>query len=503
MFTVRKAQFPAGLVAVAGLACGVHAQVPAVPAAPAVPGGVPAAPAAAAAEPAPGFFGRMCQRLDACKRKIADTPLGQLLANAKKPLSALTGGVVPGGPPAPTDKEAAAPGVGGAAAAGKKDAAEAKKRVADVQFLGTLDCRYYPAAAQALADALRTDPSECVRFAAAVALNRACCCSAVTVKALMATVSGTDADGNPAERSARVRVTACSALERCLACYTPPAEDVPPPKTDPVGEKVVPLGENKTGDQVKKEKTEPAAKPLSVPPSKELVRRATETVESFRELMAVSYDQVRPQVQPPPKSLFHLVQASEVEPATAVVPAPTALPTTTAARPALMPSMAPSVAFRPAPPAQMKAAVEVTRPTAAVAGPLPAEREQPKAAAVVPAGAVTPQFVTAPADRTADLVKGLSTKVLQGGDVAGQHQAIRDLVKHDWKRHPLVASTLLLGAKTSQFNAAVRVDCLRHLAAYAVTHRDVIDGVAALAGDPDRWVREEAAKAAEVLTAAR
>ena len=75
----------------------------------------------------------------------------------------------------------AKPGVAGAAAEGKKDAAEAKARQMDVRYLGTLDCRYYPAAAKGLSDALRTDPSECVRFEAAQALSRGCCCNKTTL----------------------------------------------------------------------------------------------------------------------------------------------------------------------------------------------------------------------------------------------------------------------------------------------------------------------------------
>jgi hypothetical protein len=496
MVTVRKALFPAGLLATAGFACGVQAQgVPAVPAAPPVPGGVPAA--AAAAEPAPGFFGKMCLRLDACKRKIADTPLGQLLQNAKKPLSALTGGIVPGGPPKPTDKEAAAPGVAGAAAAGKKDAAEAKKRAEDVKFLGTLDCRYYPDAAKALADALRTDPSECVRYEAALALSRSCCCSAVTVKALTSSVSGTDEDGNPAERSARVRCTAAVALDRCLACYTPPPEEPEEPKKEPKkGEGADKKQEDDTkGEEGEKGKTDAdkdksadPAKVLSTPPSAAQVKRARATLEAFQQLVNVSQEQIMPQVQPTPKSLFHLVQASATEPA----------PNTGVVMPAMMTQPA---ARQPAPTPVAAASARTAPAQMHPATPAPTfARTEPKAPPVVQTSAVAPPTMPS-AD--AETVKGLSTKALQGGDMAGQHAAVRELVRYDWKKYPLVASTLLLGAKTAQFKDAVRVDCVRHLAAYKMTHREVLDGLSALAADPDQWVREEAAKALEALVSAR
>src|SRR5262249_29738452 len=93
-------------------------------------------------------------------------------------------------------------------------------------FLGTVDCRYYPDAIVALTAALRTDGSECVRYEAALALSHGCCCNQKTIDALEASVSGTEKDGNPAERSVRVRCTAAIGLERCLSCYVPPPVEV-------------------------------------------------------------------------------------------------------------------------------------------------------------------------------------------------------------------------------------------------------------------------------------
>jgi hypothetical protein len=525
MFSFRHALIPVGLVTLAGAVSVARSQVPVVPAAPVAPGAPAAAVPVVPTEPSPGFFGKMCLRLDACRRKIADTPLGQLLQNAKKPLSALTGGIV-GGPLKPTDKEAAAPGIAGAAAAGKKDAAEAAKRREDVKFLGTLDCRYYPDAAKALADALRTDPSECVRFEAALGLGRGCCCSEVTVKALMASVSGTDQDGNPAERSARVRVAACAALERCLACYTPPAPE-PEVVGKPVikGEQDAVKGEGGGDDSDKqKDKKDPVkpddkmtAKPRSQMPSKELIEKARQTIEEFQDLVAVSKPVIQPQVQPTPKSVFHLVQAAAVEPR----PVNQQVQLATAQQPvAQQPVLKPALAAKPVPASKLIPAPPVAVTPAARMAPATAE---PKVADVVPAPVATTTSEAATGSKPAvfwtnakpaeapsaavpladQQVKALSTKALQGADVAGQHEAIRELVRFDWKSHPLVASTLLLGAKTTSFKDAVRVDFIRHVAAYKVAHREVVDGMTALLMDADPWVRDEAAKAVEALTSGR
>src|SRR5439155_7727994 len=133
-----------------------------------------------------------------------------------RPMSTFTGGVVPlFCPIMPNDKDLAKPGVAGAAAAAQKEALEAKARRDAVRFLGTLDCRYFPDAAAQLAAALRTDSSECVRYEAALVLGHGCCCTEVTVKALEASVSGTEMDNAPAERSVRVRCAAAIALEKC------------------------------------------------------------------------------------------------------------------------------------------------------------------------------------------------------------------------------------------------------------------------------------------------
>lgn len=236
------------LVAIASFACfsvTLHAQIPgAVP-----PGSAAAASTVAGAAannvgaPQMGFCAKCLQECEECKRRLCATPLGAMLNNMTKPLSLMSGGIIPGFcPEKPSAEELAKPGVEGASAQAKKDAAEAKARRASVRYLGTLDCRYYPEAEGALIAALRTDGVECVRWEAAMVLGKGCCCSKKIIEALTHAVSCSEKDGNPAERSERVRFAACLALERCLACYTEPVEE---PKNEKPTEKGGKPTENK------------------------------------------------------------------------------------------------------------------------------------------------------------------------------------------------------------------------------------------------------------------
>jgi hypothetical protein len=152
-----------------------------------------------------------------------------LLNSLLKPFGALSGGLVPPLiPPGASAANLAKPptSAAGAAARIQTQEADAKARREAVRYLGTVDCRYYPEAAAALATALRTDPSECVRYEAALALNRSCCCTPKTVAALRAAASGRSDDQNPPECSERVRAAAESALMRC-ALSAPPVPPVP------------------------------------------------------------------------------------------------------------------------------------------------------------------------------------------------------------------------------------------------------------------------------------
>ena len=139
------------------------------------------------------------------------------------PVGAVSGGFIPPlCPVAPTPAQVAAleslaPG-GAAATAAKIKASEAdaKARVAAVEYLGTVDCTRWKEATKALIIALRADPNECVRYAAARVLNSGCCCNKDTIEALRICVAGEDKDGNPPETSPRVKAAAFNALQNCL-----------------------------------------------------------------------------------------------------------------------------------------------------------------------------------------------------------------------------------------------------------------------------------------------
>jgi hypothetical protein len=156
------------------------------------------------------------------------------------PVAGLTGGFLPTVcPPAPGASQIAAmrqqPG-GAAAAAGQIQASEAgaKARVAAVEYLGTVDCSRWPEARKALIYSLREDPNECVRFAAARALNSGCCCNKEVIEALRICVAGEDKDHAPPESSSRVKASAFCALQNCLLRVP---EDLPvevPPEASPI-----------------------------------------------------------------------------------------------------------------------------------------------------------------------------------------------------------------------------------------------------------------------------
>ena len=513
------------------------------PGAPATPAGVTpgaAPPPAAGVAPKAGFFARLCAGLDACRRKICATPAGQLINSMTKPVTAFSGGVIPPFCPImPSAKDLEKAGVGGAAAAAQKDALEAKERRAAVRFLGTLDCRYYPDAAPALAAALRTDGSECVRYEAALVLNRGCCCTEFTIKALEASVSGTEMDGAPAERSVRVRCAAALALEHCLACYVAPPVDVEPIKKDgekpPVPGEVGPpsIDPNKKpmpGDTLPPPNTLPLKKDDTARPtvanrlpSRDTVDRARKTLNEFNALLAAAAPPMvaRPGIPTAGRqSVYQLLKESAGE--TPLV-YPTANPPPFAAAPPAPPSplllMSPPSPAGPATVAGPKSfagpSATLAPPRTVVPPPAVPPTVEPPAAPVAPPMMMPmtppvsmprePAFIPATATMppaTLPVLEDPATewgkKVLQAPTAAERHTAIRQLVRQDWRQHPVVASVLLVGAKGDP-TPAVRVDCLRHLAAYKVNHPQVLAEVAVLTGDSDTWVRQEAAQALEQL----
>ena len=482
------------------------AQAPAaaVPAA-GVPAGAAGAAGTAATAVKPGCLEKICVRCEAFRRKLCVTPAGALINNMTRPLTTLTGGVIPPFCPIlPSAADLAKPGVAGAAAEGKKDAAEAKARQMDVRYLGTLDCRYYPNASKGLADGLRMDPSECVRFEAAQALSRGCCCNKVTLAALEASVSGMDIDGNPGERSVRVRCTAAIALEKCLACYVAPA-----PEPEPVDPKKVlegPKGEGPMKKDDEKPQDTDAKPPLSQSPAPAAIAKARKTLIAFQELYAnTQHPALTPGSGPgSDQSLFSILKGNTVEPAPRTVVA-TATP-----EPAPLPIE--KIASKPV---EVEPAVTNTKPaftSAPVIKMLKVEPETP----VIPVPAVMPQSaapltgIIAPAsfaipvarDATAVEVLNCSKQLLLSKTDSEKHAAVRAIVKFDWTQHPRVASALLAGAASDQ-PATVRVDCIRHLAHHNINHPQVLADLQSLCGDSDAWVKQEATKALVQLKADR
>jgi hypothetical protein len=235
----------AGVAAVAIGSPALRAQVPAVPGVPAA--AAPAAGAATAgATSATGAAGTAATgaqstgligslglgpAIHKCIAKLCATQFGQMLNNlAIGPMAGVSGGFIPALCPPPTPAQAAAlaaaqPGSAAAAAAAvQASEAGAKARVAAVEYLGTVDCKRWPEAQKALINALLEDPNECVRFAAAKALNSGCCCDKKVIDALRVCVSG-QATNAPAETSPRVKAAAFSALQNCLMKVP---EDLPP-----------------------------------------------------------------------------------------------------------------------------------------------------------------------------------------------------------------------------------------------------------------------------------
>jgi hypothetical protein len=595
----------------------VNAQIGGTPAAPA--GVAPAGPAPgaaatiASATPAKaGFFQRCCLALDECKRKLCLTPAGQMLNNAVRPAGFMTGGVIPPFCPLmPSEKDLAKPGVAGAAAMAQKEALEAKQRRDAVRFLGTLDCRYFPDAAVALAAALRTDSSECVRWEAAIVLGRGCCCTELTMKALDASVSGTEIDGNPAERSVRVRIAAAAALDRCLSCYVPPPEPPPiPPVVDPNVEPPVPPKEPLTPPTKLPAETEgkakgdkPALAAGSRMPSRATAERARKTLNAFNEQLAASGPQLSAKYGVPVtgrQSLYHLftesadpadptvtsnhpremgvahavstpiVQVQQPAPsATSKMPIPMPMPARPAAEtpapqvakpvPVIKPAAPPAVptAANPSPhsppagpvaPPVVKAAPEPATPTPPAAlppimlvgkpvpvqsetAPAPAKKTEARpVAADMPVSPVIPpppapskkptpvvvQTVTpppagigpaptvipaTPVRQASKMETGLpvtatgwAAKVRDAATPADRMAAVRKLASFDGKQNPVVVDMLLAVAKRDT-DQGVRLECLRHLAAYP----QVKSQVWALTADPDPVVRKQAAEVMSMM----
>ena len=277
-------------------------------------GGVGGATAVAAAAPQKtifGMFGLSKANIHACKAALCQTQLGLMLNNmATGPAAKFSAGLVPPlCPPLSPAQIAGLPGgpQGAQAVAAKVKASEAdaKARVAAIEYLGTVDCKRWPDVTQAIMVALREDPNECVRYAAARVLNSGCCCSQKMIESLKACVSGTEADGKPAESSTRVKAAAFTALQGCLMRIPPdlPAEVPPPPVAPERGPAPPPLPlvkpEGPTALAARDADGQPASYKIAprAPTFDERLRRKTftQTVEEARRTL----QQVAETAQPP------------------------------------------------------------------------------------------------------------------------------------------------------------------------------------------------------------
>ena len=205
-----------------------------------------------------------------CRRNLCRTPFGQLMGRIRTPFTRLSGGLIPPFcPTTPSLAELMDPGVIGAAAKVKQDKAGAAQRIEAIKLLATVDCTYWPEAEEALIGALRTDRNECVRFEAAMALGRGCCCTCKVIVALSHTVCCSDKDGGFMEKSPRVRAAAAEALERCIAsgCCVPELPAMVPGTVPPVVPKP-PEGPEGGTDDPMKEKDKASAQFVSVAQAK-------------------------------------------------------------------------------------------------------------------------------------------------------------------------------------------------------------------------------------------
>lgn len=159
---------------------------------------------------------KCCAKLKAC---FCSSCLGQLTNAMMAPITLASGGCIQCCPPVPSKEDKAKPGAQGACAMLTADAQEARKRMQAVKCLASADCNWWPEAEVALIGYLRADKNECVRLFSAQVLGRGCCCTPNVMKALELSATGSDADGNPRESSARVRAAARAALARCNCHY--------------------------------------------------------------------------------------------------------------------------------------------------------------------------------------------------------------------------------------------------------------------------------------------
>lgn len=538
----RKQWLGMGLLSAILTASPAFAQfgAPAAPAAGAGAGaGAAAAPGAAApaaaAPAAGGFFAKCCAAIEECKRKLCKTPAGQMLNAMTAPAAMMSGGVIPSFcPQMPSAKDLAEPGVTGAEAIAKKDALEAKARREAVRYLGTLDCRYYPEAEASLIAALRTDRVECVRLEAAISFANGCCCTKKVMAALEICVSGSTKDGNPSERSERVRDFAYIALARCVACF----QDVQEVEVEKI-EKEKPPTERKEGGvtmnltkadreliiQSRKTVAEYEAKrqasssmpvqQTSLPKGQrslfQIIRYGTEGSAPVQQpvMQPVSRPITSgPIMGPAPRELPQVkvsptpepmpVQQTKVLTLTVEPKSELILPTTTESVPVTqkteMPEVQPMtltlIEEKPAAAEQPAAPADGIAAPAEMAAPMPS----PLTLTVTPSNPATIDQPKAPIDHIATLIDELMT----GSTPNERHHAVRALANQDWRKSPQIVAGLVKAARLDS-DRAVRVNAIRHLAVMKMDLPYVLEHLKYMQKDQDEWVAQESAIALQKL----
>lgn len=471
------------------------------------------------------------------RRQCCKTAAGQMLNQMLMPLSIMTGGVIGNFcPTTPSAADLAKEGGEGVANKIKKDEAEAKARRAAARYLGTVDCHYWPEAEAALINYLRADRNECVRWEAAMALGRGCCCTKKTIEALTITATGSDKDGNPSETCERVKDAAFASLQHCLACFSqevPAAPKKPEKPEAPKPEK--PAAD--LGNDVNVIRVTGYYQKLDQKPMAQVVAEARQAVSeaSFSEggsaslptgqrgmfnliSKAADYRVVTPkddkevvmESEPKPVSvglkggLMQRMQARKEKSSDASL----RVFDRKMAQPEPLPMQGVMVAPVPeAKPMEVKPAAKAVEAKPAVKavetksevmrGPMlstPRPQSLPDRA---PTAAPMTQSRAPQAPSTQQLLMTLQKAVIP----FQREWAAQQLGNVEWRSHPEVVEGLLTTARKDA-NPSVKVMCIRSLARMKVDTMPVVTTIQAMQSDPDPRVEYEARQALAYLKGA-
>jgi hypothetical protein len=363
------------------------------------------------------------------------------------PISAMSGGLIQPCCQGPNKNDLLKPPTSaeGAAAQVQADEADAPKRRAAVRYLGTVDCRYWPDVSVALKNALRADKIECVRYEAALALGRGCCCNKVTMDALTNAISDAPKDDLPVETSERVREAAMMALNGCLA-KVPAA----PPTLQKEG-----------GKEAQKE----GGKTTNIPLTPDLLRVQNTPAEKIivdARKAVQEYQTARTAMPSREPGLFAMFSNSMSSPR--------------------MPRLNASVSSQPAEVVVSDRIVSTT--VTPVATPAPREMVQ-----VAPPAPAVSEF---PAPGATQVTVEQMLAVLAKSNVMEQREwAAEQLSLVDWKTNPKAVQCLVSAARVDS-STTVRVACIRSMANMGANTNSVKSTLQTLKGDRDNRVRNEA-----------